>query len=89
MPVTKSYYNNFAGSLEIAVLKDGKIFPIGLLSGLTEEIKSDPEKYKGRCIEVNAMEIDTSNGISLRHAKFVQFRDDLTIHDCTIDKLIG
>lgn len=89
MPVTKSYYYGFAGSLEIAVLKDGKIFPIGLLSGLTEEIKSDPEKYKGRCIEVNAMEIDTDNGVSLRHAKFVQFRDDLTIYDCTIDKLIG
>ena len=89
MPVTKSYYNNFAGSLEIAVLKEGKIFPIVILSGLTEEIKKNPESYKGRCIEVNAMEIDTDNGVSLRHAKFVQFRDDLTIKDCTYEKVFG
>lgn len=88
IPVTKSYYNNFAGSLEIAVLKNGKIFPIGLLSGLTEEIKSDPEKYKGRCIEVNAMELD-SEAHSLRHAKMMQFRDDLTVRDCTYEKVFG
>lgn len=88
MPVTKSYYNNFAGSLEIAVLKEGKIFPIGLLSGLTEEIKKNPESYKGRCIEVNAMEIDPE-AHSLRHAKMMQFRDDLTIKDCTYEKVFG
>lgn len=86
-PVTKSYYYEFAGSMEIAVMKDNKIYPIGFLSGLTEEIKSDPLAYAGRCIEVSAMEIDESG--SLRHAKMLQFRDDLTKVDCTYEKVFG
>lgn len=90
-PVTKSYYYDFAGSLEIAVIDDeGKIVPIGLLSGLTEEIKKNPKNYKGKCIEVSAMEMDTSvYPPTLRHGKMIQFRNDLTINDCTMRKVLG
>ena len=89
IPVTKSYFLNLAGSLEIGVVKGDKVVPIGYLSGLTEEIKSDPAAYKGRCIEVTAMEIDSTENKGLRHAKLVQFRDDLTIRDCTYEKIFG
>lgn len=90
-PVTKSYYYDFAGSLEIAVLDDdGKVVPIGFLSGLTEEIKKNPKNYKGKCIEVSAMEMDTSvYPPTLRHGKMIQFRNDLTINDCTMKKVLG
>lgn len=88
VPVTKSWYKDFAGSLEIAVVKDGEVKPIGLLSGLTEEIKADPKKFKGRCIEVSAMELDAESG-ALRHGKMMGFRDDLTINDCTWEKVFG
>lgn len=87
-PVTKSFFHGFAGSLEIGVMKCGEVYPIGWLSGLTEEIKKNYKDYKGRCIEVNAMmrEPDT---LALRHGKMVQFRDDLTPEDCTYEKFVG
>lgn len=84
-PVTKPFFYGWAGSLEIGVLKDGKITPIGFLSGLSEEIKSKPEKYKGKVIEVSCMEIQETGG--LRHAKMIGFRPDLTIKDCQWEKI--
>lgn len=89
-PVTKAYFNHWYGSLEIAVIKDGKIFPIGLLSGLPDEIKADPKAYAMRPIEVTAMEIDYSdNSVSLRHGKMLGWRNDITINECTYEKLMG
>lgn len=88
IPVTKSWFLDLAGSLEIGVVKGDKVVPIGYLSGLTEEIKSDPAAYKGRCIEVTAMEVDLERE-TLRHAKMLQFRDDLKIRDCTYKKIFG
>ena len=85
-PVTKPYFMGMAGSLEIAVMKDGAVVPIGLLSGLSDEIKLNPMAMKDQCIEVAAMEIypDTRG---LRHGKFKCFRPDLTPADCTWDKI--
>lgn len=86
-PVTKPYFYKWAGSLEIGVLKDGKITPIGFLSGLTDEIKANFKDYANRCIEVAAMEVLPTGGI--RHGKFQKFRDDLTPQDCTWEKAFG
>ena len=86
-PVTKPYFYGWVGSLEIGVLKDGKIFPIGWLSGLADEIKANPDNYKLKPIEVTAMEFTPDN--ALRHGKLVQFRDDLKIEDCTYEKIWG
>lgn len=88
MPVTKSWYMGMVGSLEIGVVKGDKVVPIGYLSGLTEEIKLHPEEYKGRPIEVSAMEVDGVEK-TLRHGKMIGFRDDLTIKDCTWEKCFG
>jgi hypothetical protein len=102
-PVTKGYFHGWAGSLEIAVLHkkvgskckiDGKIYedmdiyPIGWLSGLTEEMKANPREYAFQPIEVTAMEWD---GIchTLRHGKMVGWRKDLTLADCTLEKIDG
>ena len=87
MPITKSYFYGWAGSLEIGVVKGDKVVPIGLLSGLTEEIKANWQEYKGKCIEVTAMEILETGG--LRHAKLIQFRPDLSIKECTWEKVFG
>lgn len=83
--VTKPYFYGWAGSLEIGLVKDDKVVPIGLLSGLSDEIKSEPKKYKGRVIEITAMEILPTGG--LRHAKLIRFRDDLNIKDATWEKV--
>ena len=85
-PITKPFFNDWAGSMEIGLLKDGKVVPIGYLSNLTEEIKANPDLYAGKVIEVTCMEINEgTNG--LRHAKMIGFRDDLTIQDCTYERV--
>jgi ATP-dependent DNA ligase len=83
-PITKPAFYNWAGSLEIGVLKNGEVYPIGFLSGLADEIKADPGAQKMKCIEVTAMEILPTGGI--RHAKLERFRPDLAPTDCTYEK---
>lgn len=99
-PVTKPYFFDWSGSLEIGVLKshtigdnDGllcpefpeyRIYPIGYLSGLIDEIKADAAGQRLKCIEVTAMEILPTGGI--RHAKLERFRPDLAPTDCTYEK---
>ena len=92
MPVTKPYYYIWAGSLEIGVLKDSKVFPIGFISGVSDEIKKNYKDYAMRPIEVTAMEFqhhEDGRQPGLRHAKFISFRDDLTLQDCTYNKIFG
>lgn len=102
-PITKGYFHDWAGSLEIAVLRkkvgskckingtiyeDAEVYPIGWLSGLTEEMKANPHKYAFQPIEVTAMEWD-SICHTLRHGKMVGWRKDLTLADCTLEKIDG
>ena len=87
IPVTKPYFFGWAGSLEIGLVKENKVIPIGYLSGLTDDIKSRPLDFKGKVIEISCMEILPTGG--LRHAKFIQFRDDLTIKDASWEKVFG
>ena len=86
-PVTKPYFYGWAGSLEIGVVKNGEVEPIGFLSGLTDEVKANPAAQAGKCIEVAAMEILETGGI--RHGKLVRFRPDLSTADCTWEKYMG
>lgn len=84
-PVTKSYYMGMAGSLEIGVYQNNKIKPIGYLSGLTEEIKLNYEKYKMKVIEVTAMQLTDDK--MLRHPKFIRFRDDKQPQECSWEQI--
>ena len=101
MPVTKGYFNGWAGSLEIGVLKhsDTKsckiagviyencvVYPLGYLSGVTDEMKANPMEYAFKPMEVTAMEYDAFNH-TLRHGKLVGWRKDLTLKDCNFEKI--
>lgn len=86
-PLTKPAFYGWAGSLEIGVYKDGKIHPIGFLSGLADEIKADPAAQAMKCIEVAAMELLPTGGI--RHGKLMRFRPDLNPEDCTWEKYMN
>jgi len=86
-PVTKPYFYGWAGSLEIGVLRKGKIFPIGWLSGVSDEIKANIDKYKDLPIEVTAMEFTEDR--ALRHGRLVDFRPDLKLIDCNYEKIWG
>ena len=101
VPVTKGYFYGWKGSLEIGVLKkkegsrcvirgveynDTEVYPIGWLSGVSDEMKAEPEKFAFKPIEVTAMEYD-GDSHTLRHGKMVGWRNDLTLADCTFDKI--
>lgn len=85
IPVTKSFFFNLAGSLEYGVYKDNKIIPLGLLSGLPEEVRANYQNYKGKVFEMTAMEITEDK--AFRHGKFLQWREDLNPEDCTYEKI--
>ena len=101
IPVTKGYFNGWFGSLEIGVLRhregskckingieyhDTEVYPIGWLSGVTDEMKADPKKYAFKPMEVTAMEWDSWNH-TLRHGKMVGWRKDLGVGDCIFEKI--
>ena len=102
-PVTKGFFYGWSGSLEIGVFRhkvgsrckirgevfeDTEVFPIGWLSGVTDEMKADPNKFAFQPMEVTAMEYDEFNH-TLRHGKMVGWRKDLTLKDCTLEKIEG
>lgn len=102
-PITRGCYNGWAGSLEIGVLKKvdngrctilGQVYEgynvvsLGWLSGVTDEMKAAPEKFAFKPIEVAAMELfQDGRTITLRHGKLKQFRSDLSLMDCTWEKI--
>ena len=103
IPVTKGYFYGWNGSLEIAVLRkhigsrckingiiyeDTEVYPLGWLSGVTEEMKANPEKFAFKPMEVTAMEYDALSH-TLRHGKMVGWRPDLNLTDCTFEKIEG
>lgn len=78
-PVTKAYWNNWAGSLRIGMRKDDKVIEVGSLSGITEEVLSNWKDYVGKVAEITAMQVMDTGG--LRHPKFLNWRPDKTAHD--------
>jgi ATP-dependent DNA ligase len=91
-PITKAYYYGWASAVSISVMKDGKPYHIGWISGITDEMKkgiiTEPDKYKNKVFEVTAMEVEHINGqYSLRHAKFVQERKDKSYEDCGFEQI--
>lgn len=87
IPITKGHYYGWAGSLEVGLMKDGKIVPVGFLSGLPDEVKAHPKKYAMTPFEMTAMQI-TEDG-AFRHGKFLKWRPDLAIEDCTWEKIFN
>lgn len=86
-PVTKNYWNGWAGSLVIGARKDDKIVVIGSLSGMTEEVLANVDQYRGRVAEITGMQIMETGGI--RHPKFIRWRDDLTVRDTDWYRIFG
>lgn len=87
-PVTKGYYYDWAGSLVFgAVNKDNKVIPVCSISGFTEEVLSNYEKYKGVVAEITAMEVLDTGG--LRHPKFVRWHADKQPKDCKWEDIFG
>lgn len=97
IPVTKSFYFGLPGAIECAVFdKDENIYSICKCSNLTDELSYDLKenfnKYYMRPCRIQGMMISHNQNddtISVRHPKFLSFRDDISAKDCTLDKIIG
>ena len=88
-PVTRLWYFHMAAAVEIAVILNDKVTPIGWISGINDEVRKgivdNQDKYKGQVVELQAMEIDYNGTIpTLRHAKIVRWRnkEDKSWKDC-------
>ena len=91
-PITKGAFYGWAGAVEIGVVKDEEIVPIGWISNVTEEIKNsiihENELYKFKVCKVSAMLIEHDTH-ALRHARIMEWRDDISWKDCTYEKVFG
>ena len=91
-PVTKAYYYGWAAAVSFSVMRDGKPFHIGYISGINEELRKgiveESEKWKGKVAELSAMEVERLNGgFSLRHGKIVNWREDKKAEDCDFSQI--
>lgn len=88
-PITKAYYNNWAGSLVIGAYDTDKeeFVPIGSLSGLTEEILANAEEYIGEVAEISGMQIMDTDNQGIRHPVLKRWRKDKGLKECTLDSI--
>lgn len=90
-PVSKAYFNNWASAIELGLVdKEGKIVPVGWVSGITEEVKSgivtNPERWRGHVVAINAMSIEPDTK-KFRHGRIIEWRVDKNWKDCELSQL--
>ena len=91
-PLTKAYFNGWAGSLIIGLYDatTNKVVPIGSVSGLTEEVLQNWQDYKGKVLEVGGMQLmrdNEGNFTGIRHPRALNWRTDKTARECTMDQV--
>ena len=101
LPVTKNYFNNWPGAIQVSVYdKNGNEVPLCKVSGLTEEFKTDlrdnPSRWIGCPVTIGGMMVSSAkadsegNGISVRHPLLKRIREgDLLKEDCTLAKIFS
>lgn len=101
LPVTKNYFNNWPGAIQVSVYdKNGNEVPLCKVSGLTEEFKTDlrdnPNRWIGCPVTIGGMMVSSAkadsegNGISVRHPLLKRIREgDLLKEDCTLAKIFS
>lgn len=93
-PITKGAFYSWAGSVEIGVLKEEEVVPIGWISNVTEEVKKgiveNNNEWKYKVVKINAMTLE-SDTKRFRHARILEWRnsEDMSWKDCTYEKVFG
>lgn len=93
-PVKKTFFYGWASSVEIGAydpIKD-EIIHIGYISNVSDKVKEEiilkDNNWILKPCKVTAMEIDDESNL-LRHAKIIEFREDISWKDCTVQKIFG
>ena len=101
IPITKNYFNNWPGAIQVSVYDSNKNeVPLCKVSGLTEDFKSslrdDPERWIGCPVSLSGMMVSSAkadaegNGISIRHPLLKRIREnDISKEDCTLAKILS
>lgn len=88
-PVSKPYFMGWCGGIQYGVWKDGKLVRVGDAKGIKdkvlEDLKENGHKYvaEQRVVEIKANGIVDMKKGSLRHPRFVKWRDDKDSKQCT------
>jgi len=90
-PITKNYFLGYPGSLEVGVYKGTEIISLCNVSGINDDLKMkfimDRDSIIMRPIIITGMEATEDK--SIRHPKFLGFRDDIDIKECIYEKIFG
>ena len=88
-PVTKTYYYGWPGSIQCGVYKEDSIVHLCDVSGLSDSLKEDIASnfngYYMKPLRITGMESTKDN--SIRHPKFIGFREDIDARDCSWEKI--
>lgn len=89
VPVTKAWYYGWAGSLRLGLFKDGILVHVGDLSGITDDVKENWQKYVGKVVEISCMEFseNAEGGRGFRHPRLISYRTDVEPQDCTYERV--
>ena len=101
IPITKNYFNNWPGAIQVSVYDNNKNeVPLCKVSGLTEDFKTslrdEPNRWIGCPVTIGGMMVSSAkadsegNGISVRHPLLKRIREnDISKDDCTLAKILG
>jgi hypothetical protein len=83
-PVSKYYYNEWIGAIELSAYVNGKATKVCTCSGIDEalrkELSDDPERFIGTVVKISYME-KTEAGFP-RHPRFEEFHESKTKEEC-------
>ena len=94
-PISKGYYNNWPGAIYVGVYdKEGKIYQLCKVAGLTEDFKTELrdnfDKYYLCPVKIGGMALSEATGLSIRHPYLKSIRlGDINSKDCTLSKILS
>jgi len=84
-PVSKFYYYNWIGALELSAYVNGQVMKVctcaGLDEGLRKEISENPNSFLNKVVKISYME--TTEAGYPRHPRFEEFHESKTAEECT------